>query len=57
MALYSRDYSSSLHHLHPETVRRKLQQRIIRGFRVGRKWLIPKEEIIRLRALENKGVF
>ena len=52
---YSSDEVAEIFRVHPVTVRRWLMNKILRGKKIGRKWLIPVEDVERLRKEIKRG--
>lgn len=52
---YGSDEVAKIFHVHPATVRRWLISKTLRGQKIGRKWLIPVEDIDRLREEIKRG--
>ena len=52
---YGSDEVAEIFRVHPATVRRWLVGRILRGTKIGRKWLVPVGDVERLRKKIKRG--
>lgn len=52
---YGSDEVAKIFRVHPVTVRRWLMNKTLRGKKIGRKWLIPVEDVERLRGEIKRG--